>query len=119
MRNGEQEKGSKEKGNKIKQNKTVFTVVAWTFRTKKKKKKSTKSWDLEVSVTTHSAANTTNTEKVIPPSHIRNTGKRFQWTNLTLANPKQKKKKRGHSKGTFQNTIMADAITSQINKCKR
>lgn len=38
--------------------KTVYTMIAWTFRTKKKNQQ--KSWDLEVSVTTHSVANSTS-----------------------------------------------------------
>lgn len=37
--------------------KTVYTMVAWTFRTKKNQQKSR---DLEVSVTTHSVANSTS-----------------------------------------------------------
>lgn len=64
-------------------------MVAWTFRTKKNQQKSR---DLEVSVTTHSVANSTSQKVELPFLYIKNTGKRFQRTLPWQTQGRNKKK---------------------------
>lgn len=88
-------------------------MIAWTFRTKKKINKKVEILKLALLLT------------VLQTVQVRRWNYLF-YISKTLGKDfsepypgKHKSEKRDHSGGTIQYTVMADALTSQINNCKR